>query len=215
MGATSRMTASRSTRAGGVALLGLAALLLGACGGGDDDDAGDIATLGEGDSATTGDDATGDTADGSVEGPTDPEEAALAFAQCMREHGIDMPDPEFTGDGGVAIGIRGDGSTEEEMQEAQEACQPLMENAVGNLEPPSAEELQERQDQALAAAQCMREHGYDWPDPEFDEGGGVGIRLPEGLDPEDPEFQAAQEECMGGDGVFSIAGGPADAEDAG
>src|SRR5919109_1855174 len=29
----------------------------------------------------------------------DPRDAALAFAQCMRDHGVDMPDPQFSGDG--------------------------------------------------------------------------------------------------------------------
>ena len=37
--------------------------------------------------ATTGSEATGTTA------PTDPAEAALQFAKCMRDHGIDVPDP--------------------------------------------------------------------------------------------------------------------------
>ena len=37
------------------------------------------------------------------------QEQALAFAQCMREHGIDMPDPQFGNDGnGATVGI-GDG----------------------------------------------------------------------------------------------------------
>src|SRR4051812_45316762 len=32
---------------------------------------------------------------------TSPEDAALAFARCMREHGVDMPDPDTSGGGGV------------------------------------------------------------------------------------------------------------------
>src|SRR4051794_32085321 len=32
---------------------------------------------------------------------TSPEDAALAFARCMREHGVDMPDPDTGGGGGV------------------------------------------------------------------------------------------------------------------
>ena len=42
----------------------------------------------------------------------------------------------------------------------------------------------------------MREHGIDFPDPTFDEDGGAQIRLERGrLDPDDPDFAAAQKEC--------------------
>ena len=53
------------------------------------------------------------------------QEQMLEFAKCMREHGVDFPDPVFSGDGAsiqvsgeAAIGPDGDG-----MTEAQEACQ--------------------------------------------------------------------------------------------
>ena len=32
-------------------------------------------------------------------------EQALAFAKCMREHGIDMPDPQFTDNGGINLAL--------------------------------------------------------------------------------------------------------------
>ena len=47
----------------------------------------------------------------------------------------------------------------------------------------------------------MRDHGIDMPDPQISEGGaGVRIGGPDGgsgprLDPEDPEFQAAEKAC--------------------
>ena len=74
------------------------------------------------------DDASGTTA------PSDPAEAALQFAQCMREHGIDMPDPQFSGDGnfGIAISSGPDDSSNsggppfdpnsQEFKDANEAC---------------------------------------------------------------------------------------------
>ena len=46
--------------------------------------------------------------------PPDPEQLeqmkaeALEFAQCMREHGIDMPDPQFGEDGQMTMSV-GDG----------------------------------------------------------------------------------------------------------
>jgi hypothetical protein len=54
----------------------------------------------------------------------------------------------------------------------------------------------------LEFAQCMREHGIDMPDPQ--QGGGIRIqRNSDGnvtngegvIDPESPEFQAAEEAC--------------------
>jgi hypothetical protein len=68
----------------------------------------------------------------------------------------------------------------------------------------------------LAFAECMREHGIDFPDPQFD-GGAVMVGGP-GIDPEDPEFQAAQEACgellpgrpgSAADGPATRAGGDA------
>lgn len=40
------------------------------------------------------------------------------FAKCMREHGIDMPDPDFTGGGGSAIGL----DDTKKFEEAMKAC---------------------------------------------------------------------------------------------
>ena len=41
----------------------------------------------------------------------------------------------------------------------------------------------------LAFAQCMRERGYDWPDPVWT-GQGWDTRVAEDLDPDDPAFEA-------------------------
>ncbi len=49
-----------------------------------------------------------------------PEDAMLEYAQCMREHGIDMPDPEFRGGGGSFP--LPDNADSEEFEAAQEAC---------------------------------------------------------------------------------------------
>jgi hypothetical protein len=129
----------------------------------------------------------------------DPEEAALAFAQCMREHGVDMPDPQVGSNGEMSFSIgagpgKGDRS---QLQEAQEACQDLMPGAFG--EP--REIPQEQRDAMLAFAQCMRDNGIDMPDPVFESGGRVMIGAPgddgEGprFDPRSEEFQAAEEAC--------------------
>jgi hypothetical protein len=80
------------------------------------------------------------------------------------------------------------------FQEAQEACGPLMEGTIRDIDPEQQAEMQAR---ALAFAECMREHGVEMPDPQFDENGGIGIMIggPDGprIDPE--TMQAAQEAC--------------------
>lgn len=117
----------------------------------------------------------------------DRQEAALAYARCMREHGVDFPDPvngrfEFRSQ-------RGD---EEKLQEAQEACADILEDAA----PPVDEEQEaEMREAALEFAKCMRQHGVDMPDPTFPEGGGTLMRMPEGTE-DDPDFEEAQRACQ-------------------
>ena len=142
------------------------------------------------------------------------EEASLKFAQCMRAHGVDMPDPETNGRGGVSIMIRG-GASPQVVQRAQKACEKYMPR-LGRSGPGKLDAA--AQDRALKFAQCMRDHGVDMPDPDFS-GGGVRIRangggkntLGQGPNPNDPTFQKAIKACrslLGGDGGFSLSTGP-------
>jgi len=136
----------------------------------------------------------------------DPDDAPFAFAKCMREHGIDMPDPETQPGGGFSQRIDGRNIDPEKMQAAQEACQDILEQAGGfrgELDP-------EQLDKLVEFAQCMREHGIDMPDPTTNGKGGILFRTESGsdgggdsggktfaggIDPESEEFQAAQEAC--------------------
>lgn len=134
------------------------------------------------------------------------EEALLAFTECMREHGIDMPDPESGGRPGLRI-VRGErtDASREEMEEAHEACEEHLEGAVQELTP---EEESEMRDRMLAFAECMRENGVDMPDPDFSDSGGGAFRqrIGSAIDPDDPDFEAAQEKCS--DEVFAGQDGP-------
>ena len=125
-------------------------------------------------------------------------QAQVKFAQCMREQGVDIPDPGA--DGGSEIRIGPDsGISPEEFETASKACEKYREGIRPEL---SEAEQAEFKEKALEHARCMREHGIDFPDPTFSAEGGAQIRLERGrLDPDDPEFKAAQEECgdlMGG-----------------
>lgn len=211
-------------------LVALVPLLLGAAacgGGGDDDDA--VASLGADESDGSGDESEG-SGDGDGDGggggenPRDSEEfqdAALEYAECMREHGIDMPDPEFDGEGGVAINAGPDGGggpggegghDEEEFQAADEACQPIMEEAAPEMQL-DPEEQAEMQDQLLEVAQCMRDRGHDMPDPEVDDSGRVTMQAGPGQEgpapggPGDDEFEDDMSECQEGAGMDLPRGG--------
>jgi hypothetical protein len=49
--------------------------------------------------------------------------------------------------------------------------------------------------QLLQLSRCMRAHGItDFPDPTT-KGGGVGLHLGANMDPDSPQFQAAQKAC--------------------
>lgn len=52
------------------------------------------------------------------------QDRALKFAKCMRDHGVNMPDPDFSGGGGFSIRIGEDGidPNSETFKEAQKAC---------------------------------------------------------------------------------------------
>jgi hypothetical protein len=130
------------------------------------------------------------------------QEAALKFTLCMRDHGVDMPDPE-AGEGGGGIRIGGPGSNidpeDPAFERAQKACQKILEAARPQLTP---EQRAEQQERALKFARCMRGHGIDVPDPVFDDRGGFSVRRRSGggqgrpgFDPDDPAFEAAQKAC--------------------
>jgi hypothetical protein len=139
-------------------------------------------------------------------GPADDSEvfdAMLKFAECMREHGIDMPDPERDGEGvrmkaGNEAGPGGEGN-EEKLEAAHKACEHFMEDARKDMPAPSPEEQAEMQDRLVAMAECMRGRGYDMPDPEVTEDGGVTMKVNGGPDEAGPkgdeQFEKDQEEC--------------------
>jgi hypothetical protein len=121
------------------------------------------------------------------------EEAGLEFAACMREHGVDVPDPKAGG--GVIVGGPG-GKTElggPEMTAAMKACEGKLEAIEPDLSPEEEEEMKER---ALAFAECMREHGVDMPDPQFGQGGKVRLSMGGPGSADSPAFGKAQEACQ-------------------
>jgi hypothetical protein len=142
----------------------------------------------------------------------DAEAELVKWAECMRENGIDIPDPTADGEGNLRMvrpAQRATGGSDEapsgavrvgeEFQKAREECgDPPRIPGAG----PSEEDLKELQENALALSQCMRDEGIeDFPDPDFSGSGpGAGVRVTVGgplggVDREDPEVQAALEAC--------------------
>jgi hypothetical protein len=113
------------------------------------------------------------------------EEAGLEFAQCMREHGVQIKDPEPGR--GIAVPDRSPAT-----RKALAACN----GKLGEGQELSAEEDEELKEGALAFAQCMRSEGIDMGDPTFP-GPGKFLLDVAGLDTESPAFKAAQEACQG------------------
>jgi hypothetical protein len=173
------------TRRWPLAVLGLGlALALAACGGSPDGDR--VASL-------SGGGATG-TTNGTAKTAKDPQQAALDFAKCMREHGIDMPDPQVDEQGRVRVRVGGPGGgarpDPKKLDEAQKACGGLMGgggDGPGQIDP-------EERDAMVAFARCMREHGIDMPDPTGD---GLVMRRDDdgGPDPSSEQFQEAEKAC--------------------
>jgi hypothetical protein len=118
----------------------------------------------------------------------DPDEAFQDYTACMREHGIEMPEP---GSSGGAIEIGGEHFDFESFDEAAAECDPILEAAFGEFEL-SPEQQAEMMDQELALAHCMRDNGIDWPDPSGD--GSTMIELGDDVDPE--TVNAAMDVCM-------------------
>lgn len=198
-----RISSDLSNMAAGACLL-VAAAIASACGGGGDDQPG-VASL----ASTT---STQAAASATATAPADPDDAFLAFQDCLREHGAPEVFNAIPFDpSGPAPTPPPNTPTAEDLakfEEAQKACNYLLENVTPNLSPEDQSELQ---DQLLAYAKCMRDHGIDFPDPQITESGtgfGVLVGGDGGVDPSDPAFQEAQKACgseVGGG--FSISPG--------
>jgi hypothetical protein len=123
--------------------------------------------------------------DGGAAGLTQ-EEQALKFARGMREHGVDMPDPEIE-NGRIRVQIGGGKADMATVEAAHEACReyaPMGGPNGGKPDPQMQENMRKM-------AQCMREHGVeDFPDPQPD----GGIRINGNLG-DDPDFEAARKVC--------------------
>ncbi len=155
-------------------------------------------------------DPTSDTSPGAQPELTD-EERLLEFAQCMRDNGVDFPDPVVEADGTIVFGRRPGGGAggqdseglqaigrDPDLPAAQAACSEHIEGLALGPGGQNFDEIRvELMDRLLEFAQCMRDNGVDVPDPDpnaFTPGGGGG-RPFGGLDFDDSDVSAAFEIC--------------------
>ena len=122
------------------------------------------------------------------------EEGVLNFAECMREEGINFPDPTFDIDGNPQF----DGleiENEDEFEIAFENCEDILRNALPeqfDLDPEVEAALV---DASLEFSQCMRDQGIDFPDPKPGEFGFFAFRDAD-IDFSSEEVQEAFEICQ-------------------
>jgi hypothetical protein len=120
-------------------------------------------------------------------------EGALAYARCMRAHGVpDFPDPNSNGQFNVDPH-----SASSQVTAANHACHHLL--TAGRQA--NAAQQQHMLGQLVKYAQCMRAHGVpNFPDPGTTNGGigehaGMGFDLGS-INVHSPQFQSADHACQ-------------------
>lgn len=122
-------------------------------------------------------------------GGSDTRPSALAYARCMRSHGVkDFPDPNADGDIQLNAAPGSDlDMNNSTFKAADAACKSLR---------PTGKQPAGLKDANLKYATCMRSHGVtDFPDPAPD--GSLQLKTEPGgdLDPNNPTFKSADQAC--------------------
>ena len=174
--------------------LGVAAItVLAACGSASPNP--QVASLAESQSAGATTTTTGTTSQ------ADTQQAMLDFAQCMRQHGVDMPDPQFgeNGQASFTVGAEGTPADKAKLDAAQAACQSYLDKVKSNAPPLDPAKIEAEKQKLLDFAQCMRDHGIDFPDPQISTDGlGQGDVV--------LHHQDAHRTMMTGDGDDQVSG---------
>jgi hypothetical protein len=171
------------------AALATVGLLAAACGGASPSSAG-VATVG----ASSGSAAS----PAAATTPTSRLNALQKAAQCMRSNGVPtFPDPTVDSNGNARLtGLRSLDRNDPVTAAARKACLKYFTAARPTFTPQQQQQLQNA---LLAFARCVRQHGYNMPDPTFNGGSGAG---PGGrgvfgsVNRNDPLFQKARKACQ-------------------
>ena len=133
---------------------------------------------------------------------SDTEQAALDFAQCMRDNGVpSFPDPVAKADGSFGF-ERPQGVAPSALDDALDSCQP--EARAAGFDPGTLAQDPEARDQLLAFSRCMRRNGVpDFPDPKPNATGSLRSIFGK-VDLQSPRVQKAMQSC---DSILSQLGG--------
>jgi hypothetical protein len=157
--------------------------------------------------------ACGSSSNGSSNAASSFTAKGVAFADCMRSHGVpNFPDP--SGGGGIHIEAgSGINPFSPSFQGARKACGKLLPGGG-----PSAHPSEEAKTAMLAISRCMRSHGItDFPDPVLTPPtspagysivlgrGGVFLEVPATINVGSPAFKQAAAACKFGGGGKSTA----------
>jgi hypothetical protein len=114
--------------------------------------------------------------------------AALAYAQCVRAHGVpNFPDPNSQGV--FAVKNNDTHAEESQLHSAENTCKHLLPN--GGQE--TQGQQQQTRTKLVQFAQCMRSHGLpNFPDPTST---GTLNFAGSGIKPNTPQFQSAMQAC--------------------
>ncbi|MFC5502604.1 hypothetical protein ACFPJ4_10185 [Lysinimonas soli] len=85
----------------------------------------------------------------------------VAFAGCMRDQGIDIPDPGTGGNSGTSI----DSSNQDALLAAAKKCQAQLGPMPALSQAEQDAQNAQLQKAMLAAAKCLRDNGVDVADP--------------------------------------------------
>ena len=127
------------------------------------------------------------------------EQAVLEFTACLRDEGLDIDDPGVDENGNLVPpnqhALAGQTLDMAALHSAFDVCRELLDNVAFGL---NTEDLSEREDELLAFAVCMRDNGYEMPDPDFSTDGHTGDGpFGDAIDTDDPDFQRAATSCEG------------------
>jgi hypothetical protein len=187
----------RRTRQGGVAAMALTALALLAAGCGSSSPSTGVAHLGSSTSSSTPSSTSSAESGSGGSGPAQAASQAVAYAACVRAHGVpNFPDPQVSSHGNevsVRVAVTPGLSSNPHFNSAQQACRKLLPGG-GPGSGSSHQISPQEQSQYLKAAACIRSHGVpNFADPTFS-GGGVHIEK-QGINLNSPQLLGAEQAC--------------------
>lgn len=86
----------------------------------------------------------------------------LKYATCMRDNGVQLPDPAPDDPSSLYAGVDKSSAA---FQSANKVCGGILQGVAEDRKKAGGKDVQQQQEKLLALAQCLRAHGVDVPDP--------------------------------------------------